>query len=100
MLRSVVMPSDVPAISTTNLTKRYGAVTALAGIDLVVPGGVTYGFLGPNGAGKTTTIRLLMGFIRRPPVWHASGATTAGTTAFAPEPTSGSSCRPTRSIPT
>ncbi len=60
----VVMPSDVPAVSTTNLTKRYGTVTALAGIDLVVPSGVTYGFLGPNGAGKTTTIRLLMGFIR------------------------------------
>jgi ABC-2 type transport system ATP-binding protein len=58
------MPSDAAAISTTNLTKRYGAVTALAGIDLVVPGGVTYGFLGPNGAGKTTTIRLLMGFIQ------------------------------------
>src|SRR5215216_586600 len=58
------MPSDVAAISTTNLTKRYGAVTALAGIDLVVPRGVTYGFLGPNGAGKTTTIRLLMGFIQ------------------------------------
>src|SRR5215204_868333 len=59
----LVMPSDV-AISTTRLTKRYGAVTALAGIDLVVPSGVTYGFLGPNGAGKTTTIRLLMGFIQ------------------------------------
>lgn len=58
------MPSDVAAISTTNLTKRYGAVTALAGIDLVVPNGVTYGFLGPNGAGKTTTIRLLMGFVQ------------------------------------
>jgi ABC-2 type transport system ATP-binding protein len=58
------MPSDVAAISTTNLTKRYGAVTALAGIDLVVPSGVTYGFLGPNGAGKTTTIRLLMGFVQ------------------------------------
>ena len=60
----MVMSSDVPAISTTNLTKRYGPVTALARIDLVVPSGVTYGFLGPNGAGKTTTIRLLMGFIQ------------------------------------
>jgi ABC-2 type transport system ATP-binding protein len=59
-----MMPPDVAAISTTNLTKRYGTVTALAGIDLVVPRGVTYGFLGPNGAGKTTTIRLLMGFVR------------------------------------
>ena len=58
------MQADVPAISTKNLTKRYGPVTALDGIDLVVPAGVTYGFLGPNGAGKTTTIRLLMGFIR------------------------------------
>ncbi len=47
-----------------NLSKRYGAVTALDGIDLVVPSGVTFGFLGPNGAGKTTAIRLLMGFIR------------------------------------
>ena len=58
------MRSDVYAISTTKLTKRYGTVTALAGIDLVVPSGVTYGFLGPNGAGKTTAIRLLMGFIQ------------------------------------
>ncbi len=58
------MPPDTPAITTTNLTKRYGPVTALDGIDLVVPPGVTYGFLGPNGAGKTTAIRLLMGFIR------------------------------------
>jgi ABC-2 type transport system ATP-binding protein len=58
------MSPDAPAIVTANLTKRYGSVTALDGIDLVVPPGVTYGFLGPNGAGKTTTIRLLMGFIR------------------------------------
>ncbi len=48
----------------SKLTKRYGPVTALDGIDLVVPPGVTFGFLGPNGAGKTTAIRLLMGFIR------------------------------------
>ena len=48
----------------SQLTKRYGSVTALDGIDLAVPAGVTYGFLGPNGAGKTTAIRLLLGFIR------------------------------------
>jgi ABC-2 type transport system ATP-binding protein len=58
------MPFDVPAIATANLTKRYGPVTALDGIDLAVPPGMTYGFLGPNGAGKTTAIRLIMGFIR------------------------------------
>ena len=57
-------PLDTPAIATSSLTKRYGPVTALDGVDLVVPPGVTYGFLGPNGAGKTTTIRLLMGFVR------------------------------------
>jgi ABC-2 type transport system ATP-binding protein len=59
-----MMPAASAAISTTNLSKRYGPVTALAGIDLRVPTGLIYGFLGPNGAGKTTTIRLLMGFIR------------------------------------
>ena len=58
------MPPDVPAISTANLSKHYGPVTALDGIDLVVPSGVTYAFLGPNGAGKTTTIRVLLGFVR------------------------------------
>jgi ABC-2 type transport system ATP-binding protein len=58
------MHSATPAISVSHLTKRYGSVTAVAGIDLVVPRGVTYGFLGPNGAGKTTTIRILMGFVR------------------------------------
>jgi ABC-2 type transport system ATP-binding protein len=59
-----VTTRDAPVIAITNLTKRYGTVTALAGIDLRVPPGTTFGFLGPNGAGKTTTIRLLMGFIR------------------------------------
>ena len=51
------------ALSTRGLVKRYGARTALAGLDLSVPSGVVYGFLGPNGAGKTTTMRLLTGLI-------------------------------------
>ena len=51
------------AISTVNLTKRYGEFTALSEASISVPLGTIYGFLGPNGAGKTTTIRLLMGFI-------------------------------------
>ena len=55
---------DSPAIETTGLGKRYGPLTALENLDLVVSRGTTYGFLGPNGAGKTTTIRLLLGFIR------------------------------------
>jgi ABC-2 type transport system ATP-binding protein len=50
-----------PAIETRALTKRYGDVVALDGLDLVVPSGSIFGFLGPNGAGKTTTLRLLTG---------------------------------------
>jgi ABC-2 type transport system ATP-binding protein len=52
------MPSDI-AIEATDLTKRYGSVTALESLSLSVPEGTVYGFLGPNGAGKTTTMRLL-----------------------------------------
>ncbi len=52
------------AIETIALAKRFGAVEAVAGIDLAVPVGSVFGFLGPNGAGKTTTIRMLAGLIR------------------------------------
>jgi len=50
-----------PAIHTDGLSKRYGRIVALEGLDLDVPSGSVFGFLGPNGAGKTTTIRLLTG---------------------------------------
>jgi ABC-2 type transport system ATP-binding protein len=49
--------SDV--ISASGLVKRYGAVTALAGLDLAVPEGTVLGLLGPNGAGKTTAVSIL-----------------------------------------
>jgi ABC-2 type transport system ATP-binding protein len=50
------------AISTSDLTKRYGGgVVALDHLSLNVPSGSIFGFLGPNGAGKTTTLRLLTG---------------------------------------
>ncbi|MFC4246223.1 ATP-binding cassette domain-containing protein [Natribaculum luteum] len=52
------------AIETHDLTKRYGDVVALDGIDLSIREGEVFGFLGPNGAGKTTTIDLLLDFIR------------------------------------
>ena len=48
-------------LSVRGLVKRYGEVTALAGIDLEVPPGRVVGFLGPNGAGKTTAMRCVMG---------------------------------------
>jgi ABC-2 type transport system ATP-binding protein len=53
-----------PAIQTVDLSKRYGRVRALEGLNLTVQQGEVFGFLGPNGAGKTTTIRLLLDFIR------------------------------------
>ena len=50
---------DVPAIAMRGLVKRYKSVEAVAGIDLDVRPGETFGFLGPNGAGKSTTIKIL-----------------------------------------
>ena len=47
------------AIETLGLIKRFGANTAVDGVDLSIPSGGVYGVLGPNGAGKTTTIRML-----------------------------------------
>ena len=52
------------AIETSGLTRRYGQVVAVEGLDLHVPRACVYGFLGPNGAGKTTTIRMLLGLTR------------------------------------
>lgn len=51
------------AIYTEGLTKSYGAVRAVDGVNLRVRRGEIYGFLGLNGAGKTTTIRTLLGMI-------------------------------------
>ncbi len=51
-------------IHIQNLTKAFGKVHALDGLDLAVPPGEVHGFLGPNGAGKSTTIRILLGLIR------------------------------------
>ena len=53
-----------PALQIHGLTKSYGKVPALRGVDLEVGRGEIFGFLGPNGAGKTTTIRCLLDLIR------------------------------------
>ena len=54
----------VHAIHTEGLSKRFGDVLALDGLDLSVERGEVFGFLGPNGAGKSTTIRLLLHLAR------------------------------------
>jgi ABC-type multidrug transport system ATPase subunit len=51
------------AIRTTGLTKRFGRVTAVSGVDLEIPAGVRFGLLGPNGSGKTTLVRMLLGLV-------------------------------------
>jgi lipooligosaccharide transport system ATP-binding protein len=51
----------VPAIELRGVIKRFGAITAVDGLDLDVPEGICLGLLGPNGAGKSTTMRLLTG---------------------------------------
>jgi ABC-2 type transport system ATP-binding protein len=52
------------AVETRGLTRDFGSVRAVAGVDLAVPAGSFYGFLGPNGAGKSTTIKCLTGLLR------------------------------------
>jgi len=56
--------SEETALMAQGLTKSYGRVRALRGLDLEVQRGEIFGFLGPNGAGKTTTIRCLLDLIR------------------------------------
>jgi ABC-2 type transport system ATP-binding protein len=56
--------NEQTVLMTQGLTKSYGQVRALRGVDLKVHRGEIFGFLGPNGAGKTTTIRCLLDLIR------------------------------------
>lgn len=52
------------AIATSALTKSYGGVRVVDGVELKVPEGTVYGFLGPNGAGKSTTMKMVLGLAR------------------------------------
>jgi len=51
------------AIATHDLTKRYGGLTAVDAVNLLVRPGDRYGFLGPNGSGKTTLVRMLLSLV-------------------------------------
>lgn len=58
------MPDGGPAVEVVGLTKRFGDVEAVRGIDFTVRPGEIFGFLGPNGAGKSTTINMLCTLLR------------------------------------
>ncbi|MDX6264949.1 MAG: type transport system ATP-binding protein [Kribbellaceae bacterium] len=52
------------AVTLSGVTKRYGNVQAVAGVDLTIRSGEVVAMLGPNGAGKSTTIEMLLGLVR------------------------------------
>src|SRR5580658_8281657 len=60
-------------IEVRDLTKHFGRVAAVRGLDFTVEPGRITGFLGPNGAGKTTTLRMLLGLVN-----PTSGTATIG----------------------
>src|SRR3954451_17290669 len=62
--RPAAVPGPTPAIALHGLTKRFGAVTAVDGLDLTIEPGEIVAFLGPNGAGKTSTIDMVLGLSR------------------------------------
>ena len=68
-------------IEVRALTKHFGAVVAVDGLDITVDPGRVTAFLGPNGAGKTTTLRMLLGLVR-----PTSGRATIGGVPYAALP--------------
>jgi lipooligosaccharide transport system ATP-binding protein len=60
-LSALPILTGMAAIELKGVVKRFGAITAVDGLDLEVPSGICLGLLGPNGAGKSTTMRLLTG---------------------------------------
>ena len=89
-----MIDDDARALACEGVTKRFGSVTALAGLDLAVPEGAFFGLLGPNGAGKTTLIRSIVGLTRPDvgrisvfgsPAWGEGAAEARRAIGYAPQ---------------
>ncbi len=59
------MKTNHTTINIKSLTKKFGSLKALDGLDLTVKQGEIHGFLGPNGSGKSTTIRIILGLLKK-----------------------------------
>lgn len=68
------MNAPPPPVVLDGMTRRYGPVTAVAGVSFDVRRGEMFGLIGPDGAGKTTTLRVILGLLRP----HAGRVTTCG----------------------
>ena len=64
-------------VKTEELSKRFGPIRAVDGVDMAVRAGEIYGLLGPNGSGKTTLIRLMIGLLK-----PTAGSVTGCCSAF------------------
>ncbi len=53
--------NDMPAVRLTNVTRRYGDLTAVDNLSLDIRKGEVLGLLGPNGSGKSTTMKMMLG---------------------------------------
>lgn len=79
--QSYAWETDAAVIEARQLTKQYGAKTAVDRLDFMVQPGVVTGFLGPNGSGKSTTMRLILGLDR-----PTGGSVTVNGRAYAEHP--------------
>src|SRR5256884_3281673 len=77
----------MPGVTITGLTKRYGDVAAVEGLDLQVPAGELVSLLGPSGCGRATTLRLVAGFLRPEAgeIWVGDRCLSSPTSAVPPE---------------
>ncbi len=72
-IEQVCFLMSVPSVEISGLTKQFGSVEALKGLNFWVMPGEVYGLLGPNGAGKTTTIKIIAGLIEPTSGWVKVG---------------------------